>query len=58
MLLCSPNGGTPAARPGSDKTAYVRGFDKFQDEDSVCFCESFQQVYYSSKHMSAVVVIE
>lgn len=32
---CSPNGGTPTARPGSDKTAYIRGFDKFQDEDSV-----------------------
>jgi len=31
----TPNGGTPGGRPGSDKTAYVRGFDKFQDEDSI-----------------------
>lgn len=30
----SPNGATPG-RTGTDKTAYVRGFDKYQDEDSV-----------------------
>jgi nucleolin len=28
------NGATPG-RAGSDKTAYVRGFDKYQDEDSI-----------------------
>ncbi|KAG0612615.1 hypothetical protein M758_6G041800 [Ceratodon purpureus] len=30
----TPNGATPG-RTGSDKTAYVRGFDKYQDEDSI-----------------------
>lgn len=34
MLDFSANGATPG-RAGSDKTAYVRGFDKYQDEDSV-----------------------
>lgn len=45
MLPCRPNGGTPAARTGADKTAYVRGFDKYQDEDSVGFCVNFSNKF-------------
>lgn len=36
MSTCRANGTPGTPRPGSDKTAYVRGFDKFQDEDTVC----------------------
>jgi nucleolin len=44
-------GFTPNPRPGADRTVFVRGFDKFQDEDTVSRSVSLAARMQSSQQL-------